>query len=927
MSSVGTTGDGYTYPSNLPNLGLITLTGGTNEVVRCINAAPGSATNNLIVTPLGGATTLVGGTHTGIQFSNTHIPFLCSKKQITLGAFGANVNGRKFTAKAWVALTSNSCARAYTNSTVTGTAAITGFNWTTVTKSLTKTGAFTGYPTWSTGDTVTVSAGTGVTTGVYTIASRISSDEIRLDTEIHGGTDLSDASISIFGAGKELQYTMTYPAVDYVAGVRNVNSNIPWRQVYSIADVDTRATANDAGKWYQDPATKTLYLSAGAGQGIRTVTGGTAGTGQAYEICYESQFPLIYLTTGSDMIRLDGWETSGYGLNTGLIQTFVGNTYHVKGALNNVDGAGTIQTPTNGGNPQCAVVSDWTATHTYYHSIGILGQYGGCVTYYNVLYGWGSVTADLVTYAAGGRNESLLFYVQCLGCQLPQGMQYNGNYNSGSPNLCHSSLQTITSSNWSGNTITLTNNVTGVNGDNVEAAAFADGRQVKLIRSGGTLTRTIATGGYNAATGVLTFTTNMDGATYTGFESNLYYPVNLYVIYYPRALRGAYQSQNYQCPSNGKIYSDIANCRVFIVGDDYERRDATHADMNYVEMPITSTTRGDKTITLTTPVPTSVMGAANNTQFYLHGGTATGSDATKYSGYVASTGVITLNNAFPVRSSGRTYISFPVTSSTTAQVVATAKLGGGDWVASTTVTAGAGLMDSCYINGKYYLGSLFTQNAGGAATFANAGQIAGSTLINNTIVADSSQTFSSGSGQFALPLANASGFFGRWFNNNIIFRTSPRYLVGIEGTAMASGSVTPTALVFMNNLVVADIDTSATALDAFGGTGSQFALGVGNIAANQKNNAIYNSGVASGTPGYDQDPYVVVGFGVPPVAQFPTTDSILVSPNNQLIDGKTLAYDQNWNLRTSNAIGALDPIVAFPSKKNKGSAPASRRGF
>jgi len=86
-----------------------------------------------------------------------------------------------------------------TTQNVTALTALTGLvqtnaTWTDGTKTLTKVGAFTAYE-FVAGDTITVSAGTGVTTGVYQIASRTDNDSIVLVGDITGGggspTDVS----------------------------------------------------------------------------------------------------------------------------------------------------------------------------------------------------------------------------------------------------------------------------------------------------------------------------------------------------------------------------------------------------------------------------------------------------------------------------------------------------------------------------------------------------------------------------------------------------------------------------------------------------------------------------------------------------------------------------------------------------------------
>ena len=62
---------------------------------------------------------------------------------------------------------------------------ISGASWTQTGLILTDTGAFTSY-TWSPTDTIIISGGAGVTTGVYTVASRTGNDTITLGSSIDG---------------------------------------------------------------------------------------------------------------------------------------------------------------------------------------------------------------------------------------------------------------------------------------------------------------------------------------------------------------------------------------------------------------------------------------------------------------------------------------------------------------------------------------------------------------------------------------------------------------------------------------------------------------------------------------------------------------------------------------------------------------------
>lgn len=71
---------------------------------------------------------------------------------------------------------------------------LTAATFTNATKNLNETGAFTGY-TWNSGDQIYISGGTGVTTGLYEIASKTDNDNIVLVDDI-GGTNPSDVTSS-----------------------------------------------------------------------------------------------------------------------------------------------------------------------------------------------------------------------------------------------------------------------------------------------------------------------------------------------------------------------------------------------------------------------------------------------------------------------------------------------------------------------------------------------------------------------------------------------------------------------------------------------------------------------------------------------------------------------------------------------------------
>lgn len=70
----------------------------------------------------------------------------------------------------------------------------TGANWINASRQIRKPGAFFGY-TWRSGDTIAVTAGTGVTPGTYTITAA-TANELTLATDINGaGGDINDNSV------------------------------------------------------------------------------------------------------------------------------------------------------------------------------------------------------------------------------------------------------------------------------------------------------------------------------------------------------------------------------------------------------------------------------------------------------------------------------------------------------------------------------------------------------------------------------------------------------------------------------------------------------------------------------------------------------------------------------------------------------------
>jgi len=126
---------------------------------------------------------------------------------------------------------------------------VTGATYTDATKTLTKTSAFTnyaftaavaaGYP----GDKVVVTAGTGATLGVYTVASRTSADAITLVTSIGAGADGQTNIGFSFGTADFKRRINIVSGTGVTAGVVTVQAKISDDLV--VIDRDIGSTASD----------------------------------------------------------------------------------------------------------------------------------------------------------------------------------------------------------------------------------------------------------------------------------------------------------------------------------------------------------------------------------------------------------------------------------------------------------------------------------------------------------------------------------------------------------------------------------------------------------------------------------------------------------------------------------------------------------
>ena len=107
----------------------------------------------------------------------------------------------------------------------TGSITFTGATWTNATLKITKTGAFTNY-TYTSGDTLVITAGTGATPGTYTIASKIDNNNITLTASIgagaDGNTDMAGRFVLVNG---DLTYSITEGTSFTITSVKYADSS------------------------------------------------------------------------------------------------------------------------------------------------------------------------------------------------------------------------------------------------------------------------------------------------------------------------------------------------------------------------------------------------------------------------------------------------------------------------------------------------------------------------------------------------------------------------------------------------------------------------------------------------------------------------------------------------------------------------------
>lgn len=245
--------------------------------------------------------------------------------------------------------------------------ALTDGAWTASTLTLTKTGAFASY-TYRDNDRIYVSGGTGVTAGLYDIASKVSDDEITLATSI--GPDAADVTTSdgpwetvamvasnigvnrafLFKRGEVFRDTtginvananVTFAAYGYGPKPRitafdaPVTTGASWTADAGTTYYRTRAGASPVGafreaydverayvrcstvtecrlikgSYFHDTGANRLYVNAYDGQNLTT-----AGLPYTFEICgVVEQDGISWTTASTGSLRCDNLIVEGFG--------------------------------------------------------------------------------------------------------------------------------------------------------------------------------------------------------------------------------------------------------------------------------------------------------------------------------------------------------------------------------------------------------------------------------------------------------------------------------------------------------------------------------------------------------------------------------------------------------------------------------------
>ena len=675
-------------------------------------------------------------------------------------------------------------------------------------------------------------------------------------------------------------YTRTWSISDSnnLAVFRELNdAETPYRflQGGSIALVDATP-----GSWWQDTAAQKIYVHFPNEEQAHTANNGL-GSGRNFEGASVNSCNGIRvgINTSLSDIRIDGVRVDGYG---------AGSMMAVYGIHGNADGT------------DACVLSNCQAYYNGNHSFGILsGNIGGIVTYYRCRGGLVTSGAPFVFYSQTGGHESNVIECECHISQQPIGVQpANGIALIGHTAYVNFGIYTVSQP-----TLTIPGNALSWIWVGIVAG-------MQLTLTGGT-SETLTVASYNVSTGVITFTSPIANAGHTGLNCTLSgvpvsYASSLHLQVGCRVPAGQFQpSTPFGGVSSGMPWTDLTGCRNFVINDVMQTRWPGYIDNQQQLVPLTAAAQTGYNVTLTTPV-SSVLGPNYDSLVLLSGGTSP-AEWGRVSVYNAGTGVISLCET-PI-GTGRTSIVFTISSGNSA-------------IYPVPYRASTGY--SAFINCKWEGGITQPLAFGVSGVYDVYVPDASNVFFNCQFIMDNRGTLNpQGTAYRGIFQAGGSALkFASFYNCLFWSRAAGNdYATVDSGTATGSGV---SQLKIYNSLVM--LDTSNSAQNTT--TGSP--VGIGNIAANQANNAYAGCAFTTDATGYSNDPYYVE-LPTQSVIGHPEPASPLLSTHNQLVaspSGATyrLEYDALWGTRnpTVPAIGPFEPFHITAS--SKGSRPSSKGG-
>lgn len=384
---------------------------------------------------------------------------------------------------------------------------------------------------------------------------------------------------------------------------------------------------------------------------------------------------------------------------------------------------------------------------------------------------------------------------------------------------------------------------------------------------------------------------NNPGACFQAHTSSLSIPNGLFLLVNNSNVPGPYQSGRGWCVCNTTpAWTDPVNCKFFDVGERFYASAPGRDDRNVVTLPLVSASQTATSVTLAAPVPNSLQAPGGRLWATLSGGSSLPEQV-----YVGSTGGATVSTFTTIVGTGRTSITYDA-----------------GLYASPAFVAGylAPSANSVILNSRLEVKSYFSPQTS-MPFLVDAPHVGNCLYVNDTFDIDyrgtaypvydyqpvESVIIQGGTG------SPASEFDNCRFN----VRATTHTQFGLYDQAVTATTPTASALVFKNSIISGE--------GSGVGTSDLFVPGIGNLAANQINNAYVGAGVKTGVGGYNNDPYFLeLPAGLALDARPDGPSSPLYSANPQLIFGRPLQFDADGKPR-GLSIQARGPFEATVTPK------------